>query len=120
MDDAPVLDEGALERLEEWGGPKLVVQMIRLYVENARTRLAQLDRSLSDGGDPGDAEMAAHSLKSSAANVGFLRVSALAARIEAAAESGRIDDVRDLRGALGDAVDEAERVASGRLPRGTG
>ncbi|HKK93609.1 MAG TPA: Hpt domain-containing protein [Longimicrobiales bacterium] len=85
MDDVPVLDEGALQRLDEWGGAKLRRQMARLYLENARRRLDQIDDALADGDDLGGVEMAAHSLKSSAANVGLMRVSVLAARVEDAA-----------------------------------
>lgn len=116
-DDAPVLDESALARLDDWGGARLRAQMVRLYVENAQVRLDQLDEGLGEGGDLGTAELAAHSLKSSAANVGLMRVSALAARIEAAAEEGDRGRARELRQELRSAAAEAERVITVHLAR---
>lgn len=115
MDDVPLLDEGALARLDEWGGAKLRRQMVRLYLENAETRLRQLDEGLGEDGDLGTAELAAHSLKSSAANVGLMRVSALAGRIEEAAEVGDADGARAARQDLHDAVNEGERVITDHI-----
>lgn len=108
MNDTPVLDEGALSRLGEWGGRKLVTQMVKLYLENARARLGQMDEGLAEGGALKDAEMAAHSLKSSAANVGAARVSAISAEAEEAAERDDPERVRELRDELAAAISEAE------------
>ncbi len=116
MDDVPVLDEGALARLDDWGGPKLRDQMIRLYLESARTRVEQLERGLRPGGDVASAELAAHSLRSSAANVGLMRVSALAARIEAAAETGDTETARAAHAELLDAVREGEAALPDPTP----
>jgi HPt (histidine-containing phosphotransfer) domain-containing protein len=115
MDDVPVLDEGALARLDDWGGAKLRRQMVRLYLENARTRLAQLDEGLAAGGVLETAELAAHSLKSSAANVGLMRVSTLAGRIETATEVGDVEAAREARADLEAAVREGERVIADHL-----
>lgn len=116
MDDVPVLDEGALDRLDEWGGVKLKRQMVRLYLENARTRLEQLDGGLAADGEMGDVRMAAHSLKSSAANVGLMRVSAISARIEESAADGDVTRVRDLREPLESAAREGAEALSALLP----
>ncbi len=107
MNDNPVVDRAALERLREWGGDKLVSQMIRLYMENAEARLQQIDSGLSDGGDFVEAERGAHSLKSSAANVGARQVNQISQQMEDAAERGDVDTVRDLRPKLADAVSRA-------------
>ncbi len=32
MDDSAIIDPQALDRLREWGGDKLVVQMLRLFL----------------------------------------------------------------------------------------
>lgn len=108
MDETPIIDQTALIRLERLGGGKLVVQMVRLYLENAAERLSQIDDGLSDGGSLDSAAGGAHSLKSSAANVGATRVRALAAAMEEAATAGRADEVRTLRSRLGPALDEAK------------
>lgn len=116
MEDTPVLDEAALNRLQEWGGTKLVTQMVKLYIENTHARLAQIDEGLADGGDLKTAEIAAHSLKSSAANVGAMRVSSLAASAEDAAERREVDRVRELRDLLASAIADAEERVSAYSP----
>ncbi|MDT8368049.1 MAG: Hpt domain-containing protein [Longimicrobiales bacterium] len=116
MHDKPVVDAAALDRLREWGGDNLVDQMVRLYIENARSRLEQIDAGLSGEGEMRVAEMAAHSLKSSAANVGAMRVSAQSALIEDAAASGDIDAVRTLRDLLAREIADAEREIRTLVP----
>ena len=61
--------------------------MIRLFLENAPTRMEQVRVGL-DGGALADAERGVHSLKSSAANVGAVQVSRLAAQMEGLAAGG--------------------------------
>lgn len=103
----PLVDPAAVDRLREWGGDKLVREMIRLYLENVEVRLGQIDEGLSDEGTLATAEQGSHSLKSSAANVGATRVNRLAAEMEGRASSGDADGTRALREPLGAALDEA-------------
>ncbi len=84
---ADVIDPQAQARLREWGGAELLTQMIRLFLENAPTRMEQVRVGL-DGGALADAERGVHSLKSSAANVGAVQVSRLAAQMEGLAAGG--------------------------------
>lgn len=107
MDDKPIVDQAALERLQGLGGAKLLGQMIQLYLENAAERLRQIDEGLA-GGELSVAGGGAHSLKSSAANVGAARVNILAAEMEQAALRGDEEAVRRLRPALGTALSDAE------------
>lgn len=107
MDEQPIVDQAALTRLQGIGGNKLVVQMIRLYLENAAERLRQIEAGLTPGGDPSDAEAGAHSLKSSAANVGAAQVRATATAMETAAQRGEWDRVRALREPLRQALERA-------------
>lgn len=107
MDEKPIVDPAALARLQGLGGDKLAVQMIRLYLENAAERLRQIDAGLAAGGDPSQAAAGAHSLKSSAANVGAMQVNATATAMEEAAHRGEWDTVRALQGPLGDALERA-------------
>jgi two-component system sensor histidine kinase/response regulator len=116
MEDRPTLEAAALERLREWGGDKLVQQMVKLYIENAHVRLEQIDAGLGGGGSLRDAEMAAHSLKSSAANVGARRVSAISAEMEDAAEREAVDELRTMRDALAAAISEAETAIRAHVP----
>lgn len=107
MNPKPIVDQAALVRLQGLGGDRLVAQMARLYLENAAERLAQIDRGLSDGGSLSDAESGAHSLKSSAANIGALQVNLLCARMENAAARGDGAEVAELRPSLGRAVEDS-------------
>lgn len=99
MTDSEIIDAKAQARLQEWGGPKLLLQMIRLFLENAPNRLEQTRKGVADG-NVRDAERGVHSLKSSAANVGAMRVSRLAARMEELASSGDLAAVDGLMGEL--------------------
>jgi HPt (histidine-containing phosphotransfer) domain-containing protein len=81
MTDSDIIDPQAQARLQEWGGVKLLTQMIRLFLENAPNRMEQVRKGLAEG-NVREAERGVHSLKSSAANVGAMRVSRLAAQME--------------------------------------
>ncbi len=87
MTEPEILEQSALDRLKEWGGDKLLGQMIRLFLENAPGRMSQIRAGLN-GGDIKETEKGAHSLKSSSANVGAHQVRAIAADMERAAAGG--------------------------------
>jgi HPt (histidine-containing phosphotransfer) domain-containing protein len=61
--------------------------MIRLFLENAPTRIEQVRNGVA-ANNVKEAERGVHSLKSSAANVGAMQVSRLAARMEDLAAAG--------------------------------
>ena len=115
MTDQPSIDREALERLKEWGGDKLVGQMVRLFLENSVTRMDQI-RDGAESGALSEAEKGAHSLKSSAANVGALTVSAVAARLEIATRERDRGDAQALRAQLEAAFREARTELAGLLP----
>lgn len=83
MNDSHVIDTQALERLKEWGGDKLAAQMVRLFLKNSGTRMDQIRDGVTRG-DVQEAERGAHSLKSSAANIGAESLRTLATRVESA------------------------------------
>jgi HPt (histidine-containing phosphotransfer) domain-containing protein len=116
MTDAEVLDREALERLREWGGERLLSQMVRLFIENSPVRMAQIRTGLRDGGLK-ETEMGAHSLKSSAANVGAQTLRALAADMEKAASGGDRSAVEaglpNLEDAFAKAISALEAVEKG-------
>lgn len=103
-----VIDLQALDRLSEWGGPKLVKEMIQLFLENSSERLSQIDGGL-ERGDARAVERAAHSLKSSAANIGALEVSRLSQQVEDLAGVGELEGASALRAPLRDAYQRAGR-----------
>lgn len=116
MTDSPILDPAALDRLREWGGDKLVGQMVGLFLSNSPTRMEQIRDGVS-GGNAGEAEKGSHSLKSSAANVGAESLRALSAQIEDAATGGDIETVKELlpslEAAYATAITELEAVVKG-------
>ena len=81
MVQLPATDPDALARLERFGGFKLLDEMIALFLENARDRLAAAATALG-AGDTLAIENAMHSLKSSSAQLGALRLSRLCEQAE--------------------------------------
>ena len=100
------VEQGALDRLLEWGGNKLLAQMVRLYLDNSMERLRQIESGL-EANDLDAVERGSHSLKSSAANVGAMGVSHVAAAIEEAAEKADWDAIRARHAELVPALDAA-------------
>lgn len=105
MTDPQVLDPKALDRLREWGGEKLLSEMVRLFLENAPQRMDQIRQGVGEG-SLADGERGAHSLKSSAANLGAERLRALAAEAEQAASDENKDGVITLLPELEDAFSQ--------------
>ena len=90
MEDLPLVDLAQMERLKEWGGHELQRKMVDLFLTHARDRLDQIKEGVSVR-DAAKAETGAHTLKSSAGNVGAQRVRALAQEAEALAELGNLE-----------------------------
>jgi HPt (histidine-containing phosphotransfer) domain-containing protein len=91
--------KGQLTHLEELGGPSFVREMIELFLETTPPRL----QAASDGlvaGDLGAVELAAHSTKSAAANLGADELQELAARIEQLAAARQAAALSPLVGQL--------------------
>lgn len=116
MNDPQILDQGALDRLREWGGEKLLAQMIRLFLDNAPTRMEQIRNGVATD-DVGEAEKGAHSLKSSAANVGAQTIRSLAADMEHAAAAKDLAAVSaklpDLEAAFSQGIQALQSVEQG-------
>lgn len=114
MSEPAQVEQASLDRLVEWGGTKLLRQMVRLFIENAAQRMEQIDGGLA-ADDLDGVERGSHSLKSSAANVGAMIVSRISARMEDASETGDWDTIRAARAELGEALpaatEELERLA---------
>jgi HPt (histidine-containing phosphotransfer) domain-containing protein len=86
----PATDQSALDRLERFGGPKLLREMIALFVADAPRRIV-LASDAAARGDLGGLEQALHSLKSSAAQLGALRMQRICERGELLAQGGSLD-----------------------------
>ena len=115
--DPTIIDPAALNRLEEGGGTGLLHQMVRLFRKNAPSRLEQI-RTCRDGDDMDQPERGAHSLKSSAANVGAERVREIAGDIERAASDKDAKRVRELLPGLEEAFTVAIQELESLLKEG--
>lgn len=88
----PATDRAALDRLHRFGGAKLLHEMIRLFLEAGPERLDAAHAGLT--ADDADAtERALHSLKSSAAQLGALRLQRLSEHGERLAKAGALGEV---------------------------
>jgi len=88
-----MLNESAIDRLQEWGGPNLVKKMVRLFLDTSHQRVDQVRDGLANDGLT-EAERGAHSLKSSAANLGATELQEISASME------RLLSVEDTAAAL--------------------
>ena len=85
----PVLDHSMLEELREIAGDE-TVRIISLFLEDAPRLIAALEKAAA-APDLDAMRDAAHTLKSSSANVGAMALSAAAKRVELGARAARLD-----------------------------
>ena len=105
--EPPATDASALERLRRFGGDTLLHNMIGLFLAAAPERIAGA-RDASARGDGAAAELALHSLKASAAQLGAMRMNRLSETGEQLARTGSFGGMTDV---LGQLEDELARVA---------
>ena len=106
MSDRAIIDSAQLERLEEWGGPKLRRQMMKLFLEHAPERMDQIRDGLA-ASDSHAVELGSHSLKSNAGNVGAVILQEIAGQVEDAANDKDLATAEGLLPDLESAFDEA-------------
>ena len=85
----PVLDHSMLEELREIAGDE-TVRIISLFLEDAPRLIAALEKAAT-APDLDAMRDAAHTLKSSSANVGAMALSAAAKRVELGARAAKLD-----------------------------
>ena len=89
------LDMNVIASLKELGGaddPSLLTDLIEAFLSDSPARLASIEAASANG--EGEAlSAAAHGLKSSAANMGALRLSELCRQLEQAGHDAQLDDV---------------------------
>ncbi len=111
--DAPVVDDDVIDRLHELedaaGEAGLVSSLIDSFVSDAHARLRKMRDALRTS-DVDGLRLEAHSVKGASANLGAVRASRAAARVEAACVPG----LREVEGLLDD-LDTALRAACADL-----
>ena len=85
------LQNEALQKIRELVGdtPGLFGQIVKVYLESAPVLLAQLKAGLA-AADFDSVRSAAHTLKSSSANLGATELSKMCSKLEAAARAGTV------------------------------
>lgn len=86
-DPAAPGDPAALERLHRWGGDALQRQMVEMFLARVPDQLAQA-RAAAARGDAEGVRQVAHSLKSSAGQLGAVSMQRLCIEAEHRAASG--------------------------------
>jgi len=109
MSDTPLLDGAVLDDLVEHIGADAVRSVIDLFIGECR----ELAETIAPG-DPEAARRAAHSLKSSAGQLGAAALAAAALDVEAAAETGSPSLPLLIAGLL-DCAQRTESVLARRL-----
>jgi HPt (histidine-containing phosphotransfer) domain-containing protein len=87
-----------LDELRELGGtddPGLIAELIEIFLIDAPLRLQEISQAL-DRGDLKIVERAAHTLKSSSANIGATGLSKLCTEMEQVAREQRLDAIAPL------------------------
>lgn len=97
IDDS--IDKDVLKRLHEMGGDELVTGLIDLYLKGAPVKMDAIFDGLKTAScEP--IERAAHTMISSAGNLGGKLVSDLAKKIEAASLEENLEEIEHLAGQL--------------------
>jgi HPt (histidine-containing phosphotransfer) domain-containing protein len=96
MDDTPILDDAVLAELREstGGDDDFVRELVEAYVAEAAGYLEAMSGAVATG-DVSAIVRPAHTLKSSSATLGAMRLSAISRGIEEAGRAGRAADLAD-------------------------
>ena len=116
MEDLPLLEVGALERLEEWGGPQMQRRMIEIFLSYTPDRINQIKEGFSRA-EASAVEAGAHTLKSSAGNLGATRLQELCEEVERIAEGRDLGELDRLLPEL-EAAYSATRLELEKLLKG--
>lgn len=114
QEDRPVLDlevVESLKALDEEGGPSLFLELIDLFVEDAASQLRTLQAALASG-DVKLLERAAHTLKSSSANIGASRMSGICFELEKLSRAGSLSGADSLVASTGEAYVQVRAALS--------
>ena len=105
-----VIDQKALDNIRSLGsGNELLRKVLQAYLSSAPKLIEEYSQGLASG-NVEQAHRAVHTLKSSSANVGAVRLSDLCKQIEAQVRAGQLDRAREQNAALRQAHDDAEHA----------
>lgn len=113
-----VLDMRILNELRELGGedePALIAELIDIFLSDAPQRLEEIAKGLTHG-DLQSVERAAHTLKSSSANIGALGLSRICREMEELARARNLEPIRPLFVRSEHAMSEVQSALEGLKP----
>jgi HPt (histidine-containing phosphotransfer) domain-containing protein len=110
MSEAPIIDRAVLNDLIEHIGAEAVRSIVEIFIGECR----ELATAMGASATPAEARRAAHSLKSSAGQLGAAALAEAALAVETAAETG-FPTLRDYIAALIDCVAVTEPALTGCL-----
>jgi HPt (histidine-containing phosphotransfer) domain-containing protein len=96
FDGSPILDDVVLDELRAatGGDEEFIVDLVETYVEEGAVNLDEMVAAAA-ASDPAAIVRPAHTLKSSSASLGAMRLSAIARAIEEAGRAGSADGLAD-------------------------
>jgi HPt (histidine-containing phosphotransfer) domain-containing protein len=109
------IDLSALTRLRQLGGDELLSKMVDLFISHAEPAIEEASAGLASG-DLDVVRRAAHSLKSSAGNLGAQHVQRLAEMVELSAENRTTAGLNELMTSLKSAYSEAKAQLCAKIP----
>lgn len=118
MCDKPDVDAKALEKLRRIGGENLIQDMYRLFVENI-TKQIGIARAAEGNADLDSVAGAAHAMRSSAGNLGALRLFAITTRTEHMIIEGKQVDIAKLLDEIEESFETAKRTLEEKLKQDT-
>jgi signal transduction histidine kinase/DNA-binding NarL/FixJ family response regulator/HPt (histidine-containing phosphotransfer) domain-containing protein len=107
----------ALQSLERQGIAGVVGRTVAIYLEDAPLLLAKI-RAAAEQPDADALKLSAHSLKSSSANIGALRLAGLCRELELLGASGRVDGAAALVAFAESAFEQIRAVLDGAARKG--
>lgn len=111
-DPSPVIDLAVVESLkalDDDDGSCLFFELIDLFVEDAAAQIQSMQAAL-DSGDVKTLESAAHTLKSSCANIGARRMSLICFELEKLGRAGTLEGAEPLVASTGAAYTQVREV----------
>jgi two-component system, sensor histidine kinase and response regulator len=115
---AAVLEAGALERLralDPSGESQLLVRVTQAFNTSLQRLMPQLSLALGQGPDTAAIHHVAHTLKSSSASLGAVRLSSLCAKVELDMRNGQLATIAADVAALQREVDVVQDALQGML-----
>lgn len=106
----------SLRELQDEGDPDIVAEVGGLFLKHSPDKVKAILQAL-EMGDAKGLYLAAHSLKSSSAYIGAMRLSALAKDLEMMGRSGALEGARDVAERLQEEFDLATKALQAEIAR---